>query len=144
MNSLQLAESLPSKTIPAGQKRSSKADGKRLKRPKKRQRRIVDDTEPEGNVSMVPSAANVPSQAAASTSKKVMFLPICHLFNQLKGLFIVQGGIKRNPIYHFYEEWDLNNEGNVGNPGDKHYRCYHGNNKIFTVSKAMNYSLNSE
>lgn len=32
----------------------------------------------------------------------------------------------------------------MGNPGDKHYKCYHGNRKIFTVSKAMNYSLHSE
>ncbi|KAF8798660.1 hypothetical protein BYT27DRAFT_7228363 [Phlegmacium glaucopus] len=41
-------------------------------------------------------------------------------------------GVKHNPIYNFYEEWDVNNEGNLGNPGDKHYRCYHSNRKIFT------------
>ncbi|KAF8812634.1 hypothetical protein BYT27DRAFT_7086466 [Phlegmacium glaucopus] len=128
----ELAESLPSKTIPAGQRRSSKADGKRPKRPKKRQRKVVDDAE-----SNVPIAPSVASTSQASTSKKVTSLPSI----QLKSSSIVQASIKRNPIYHFYEEWDVNNDGNLGNPGDKHYRCYHGNHKIFTVSKAMNYSL---
>ena len=89
------------------------------------------------SASMAPSAT-IPSQAL--TSKKVMSSP----FIQLKNSLIVQAGIKRNPIYHFYEEWDSNNEGNPGNLGDKHYRCYHGKRKIFTVSKAMNYSLHSE
>ena len=100
----------------------------------------MDDAELERNVSMpVPSVA-IPSQAV--TSKKVMFCKFAII--RLTDSFIVQGSIKRNPIYHFYEEWDVNNDGNIGNPGDKHYRCYHGNNKIFTVSKAMNYSLHSE
>ena len=57
--------------------------------------------------------------------------------------FSLQNGVKRNPIYYFYEVWDVNSEGNVGQPGDKHYRCYHGTRKIFTISKAMNHSLHS-
>ncbi|KAH9008872.1 hypothetical protein EDB83DRAFT_2168691, partial [Lactarius deliciosus] len=49
---------------------------------------------------------------------------------------------KRNPIYHFYKEVELNKDGKSGEPGDKHYQCYHGNRKVLTISKAMNYSLN--
>lgn len=58
--------------------------------------------------------------------------------------FPLQNGVKRNPIYYFYEVWDVNSEGDVGQPGDKHYRCYHGTRKIFTISKAMNHSLHSK
>ena len=39
-------------------------------------------------------------------------------------------------------EWNSNGE--VGNPGDKHYKCLHGNMKILTVTKKMKYSLNGE
>ncbi|KAF8813550.1 hypothetical protein BYT27DRAFT_7084412, partial [Phlegmacium glaucopus] len=49
---------------------------------------------------------------------------------------------KCNPIYHFYKEVSLNKEGKPGKVGDKHYKCYHSNRKILTITKAMNYSLN--
>lgn len=49
---------------------------------------------------------------------------------------------KRNPIYHFYESVSTNSQGQVGNPGDRHYKCYHGNRKVITVTRAMKYSLN--
>ncbi|KDR70576.1 hypothetical protein GALMADRAFT_144480 [Galerina marginata CBS 339.88] len=51
--------------------------------------------------------------------------------------------IRRNAIYHFYEDWPVNSDGNAGNVGDKHYRCYHGNHKIFTISKAGNYNVHT-
>ena len=50
----------------------------------------------------------------------------------------------RNPIYLFYENVEWNSNGEVGNPGDKHYKCLHGNMKILTVTKKMKYSLNGE
>ncbi|KAJ6609422.1 hypothetical protein B0H10DRAFT_1694829, partial [Mycena sp. CBHHK59/15] len=34
-----------------------------------------------------------------------------------------------------------NNEGSVGKPGDKHYKCRHGNGKTITVTKAMRYNV---
>jgi hypothetical protein len=51
---------------------------------------------------------------------------------------------RRNLIYHFYEEWNVNSEGNLGKEGDKHYRCHHGARRIFTISKASNYNLHSK
>ena len=66
------------------------------------------------------------------------------LLFQLLADFPLQNGVKQNPIYFFYEVWDVNSEGNIGQPGDKHYRCYHGTRKIFTISKAMNHSLHSK
>ncbi|KAF8126752.1 hypothetical protein EV363DRAFT_1524320, partial [Boletus edulis] len=49
---------------------------------------------------------------------------------------------KRNPIYHFYESVSTNSRGEVGNSGDRHYKCYHGNRKVITVTRAMKYSVN--
>jgi hypothetical protein len=53
------------------------------------------------------------------------------------------GGVKRNnPIYLFYEAVPQNASGQLGDPGDKHYRCCHGNHKILTVTKLMKCNLN--
>ncbi|KAF8815359.1 hypothetical protein BYT27DRAFT_7009802, partial [Phlegmacium glaucopus] len=49
-----------------------------------------------------------------------------------------------NPIYHFYEPWEVNGEGNPGNPGNSHYWCHHGTRKIFMITKASNYNLHSK
>ncbi|KAF8235292.1 hypothetical protein L208DRAFT_1541759 [Tricholoma matsutake] len=55
-----------------------------------------------------------------------------------------QKSVKHNPIYHFYEPWEVNSEGNTGNPGDSHYRCHHGTHKIFIITKASNHNLHSK
>ena len=51
---------------------------------------------------------------------------------------------KRNPIYLFYEIVSKNAEGQVGKPCDKHYKCYHGNRKVLTITRAMRSSLNGK
>ncbi|KAI9434270.1 hypothetical protein BJY52DRAFT_1100235, partial [Lactarius psammicola] len=51
-------------------------------------------------------------------------------------------GIKCNPIYLFYETIFQNASGQAGEPGDKHYRCYHRNHKVLTVMRAMKSNLN--
>jgi hypothetical protein len=51
---------------------------------------------------------------------------------------------KRNPIYLFYEIVSKNAEGQSGKPGDKHYKCYHGNCKVLTITRAMRSSLNGK
>jgi hypothetical protein len=33
-------------------------------------------------------------------------------------------------------------DGSPGKPGDKHYRCRHGNRKVLTITRAMNHNLN--
>jgi hypothetical protein len=65
---LQLADSLPSKTIPAGKKRSSKANGKKKQQPKKRPRRTATDTADED----VPVAPSTASAAKPTVPKKVL------------------------------------------------------------------------
>lgn len=49
-----------------------------------------------------------------------------------------------NPIYLFYENVEQNSNREVGNPGDKHYKCLYRNMKILTITKKMKYSLNGE
>ena len=67
-----------------------------------------------------------------------------HLFWLLHADFPLQNGVKQNLIYFFYEVWNINSEWNIGQPGNKHYWCYHGTCKIFTISKAMNHSLHGK
>ncbi|KAJ7137069.1 hypothetical protein C8R44DRAFT_869148 [Mycena epipterygia] len=47
----------------------------------------------------------------------------------------------KNPIYFSDDVVPKNKEGSVGKPGDKHYRCRHGNGRIITITKAMRYSV---
>ncbi|KAF8463579.1 hypothetical protein JB92DRAFT_3136431 [Gautieria morchelliformis] len=51
-------------------------------------------------------------------------------------------GSVRPPIYHFYESVGKNSDGAPGQMGDKHYRCYHGQRKILTVTKKIKGSQN--
>jgi len=50
----------------------------------------------------------------------------------------------RNPIYLFYEQIKTNPEGCAGQPGDKHYKCYHGNHKIITITQARKCRLSAK
>ncbi|KAJ7922597.1 hypothetical protein B0H13DRAFT_1534487, partial [Mycena leptocephala] len=47
----------------------------------------------------------------------------------------------KNPIYLFYDAVSKNAEGTVGKPGDKHYKCRHGNRKVITITKGMRYNV---
>ncbi|KAJ6631120.1 hypothetical protein B0H10DRAFT_1938664 [Mycena sp. CBHHK59/15] len=49
---------------------------------------------------------------------------------------------RRNPVYLFHKQVNLNSAGEPGKNGDKHYQCLHGNHKVITVTKAMKYSVN--
>ncbi|KAG2124096.1 hypothetical protein BD769DRAFT_1669607 [Suillus cothurnatus] len=49
---------------------------------------------------------------------------------------------KQNLIYYFYDIVQLNAAGQAGDAGDKHYKCYLGNQKVLTITWAMKSSLN--
>ena len=51
--------------------------------------------------------------------------------------------VKKNPIHYFYEQVDRGTNGLVGNPGDKHFKCYHRNRKVRTLTKSVKYNLTS-
>ncbi|KAH9003026.1 hypothetical protein EDB86DRAFT_3116932 [Lactarius hatsudake] len=118
----ELADSLPSKTIPSGSGRHITAPVKSRAKKRcqlaKKHRHTTTAVCTKATELMQPSEGNSgPPKAKAKAGK-------------------------RNPIYHFYKEVELNKDGKSGEPGDKHYQCYHGNRKVLTISKAMNYSLN--
>ena len=71
---------------------------------------------------------------------KLRYLTI--LFTATIYSFLLQESAKRNPIYLFYESVSKNAAGLPGNPGDKHYKCFHGNCKILTIMRAMRSSFN--
>ncbi|KAG6823497.1 hypothetical protein H0H92_010023, partial [Tricholoma furcatifolium] len=52
-----------------------------------------------------------------------------------------KSGSKRNPIYHFFEAVECGADGRRGNPGDRHYKCYHGSHKVITLKASMKSNL---
>ena len=133
MYPVQLADSLPSKTVPSNvhrqQSASAKAKGKRPAKKWKSQ-----PAEPS-QVPQVVSHIQAKEKVTLGHSLKLYFLAD-------RELQVGQGGGKRNPIYLFYEQVDVNQDGKVGEEGDKHYKCYHGNRKTLTITKQMKTSLN--
>lgn len=55
-----------------------------------------------------------------------------------------KGAQKTNPIYHFYEEVAKNPHKESPLATDVNYKCYHGQNAYFTITKSMNGSLNGK
>lgn len=103
---------------------------------KKARHYIIEDDSEDDDISSVPQS-DQPSVPTKCTRKVCTSLILSHFTNSS----YTQVG-KRNPIYYFYEEVLLNAEGKSGNKGDKHFKCYHGNRKVLTITKAMKGSLN--
>jgi hypothetical protein len=57
--------------------------------------------------------------------------------------FLKVASVKQNPVYLFYEVVNQNVSGMPDDPGNKHYKCYHGNCKVLTITHVMKSSLNS-
>jgi hypothetical protein len=87
------------------------------------------------------SSATTPVQPDG-VKVKVCELAVCYLLHSYTAYCKESG--KRNPIYLFYEIVPKNAEGLTGKPGDKHYKCYHGNRKVLTITRAMRSSLNGK
>ena len=94
-------------------------------------------------LSAEPSQLEAPQVTTHVQAKKAM---LCHsiisYFHADSKLQVGQGGGKQNPIYLFYEQVDVNQDREVGEEGDKHYKCYHGSRKTLTITKNMKFSLN--
>ncbi|KAM6503723.1 hypothetical protein JOM56_000666 [Amanita muscaria] len=125
----ELADMLPSKTAPKTQRTKSGA-------PKKRScKATVEDVEDEGspcNISVRNRASAEPGTSIPETS------PANTESNGKKK----SKAARRNPVYLFYELVSQNASGQMGDPGDKHYKCYHGNRKVLTVTKLMKSNVN--
>jgi hypothetical protein len=109
----------------------------------------VEDEDSPRNVSARNRAASAdpPTATETMTSNTEQRKKVCTLepyFTLLTTCgFQKSAGVKRsNPIYLFYEVVLQNASGQPGGPGDKHYRCCHGNHKILTVTKLMKSNLN--
>ncbi|KAH8977160.1 hypothetical protein EDB86DRAFT_3093001 [Lactarius hatsudake] len=125
----EIADMLPSKMKPPKSRKSSKGKGRAkasLDKPSAaKQHQEIADGPPDGGLLRAQ-----PLQGSSST-------------NSLEGSSLSQKkGVKRNLIYLFYEATDLGADGSLGRPGDKHFRCCHGNKKVLTITKAMNHNLN--
>jgi hypothetical protein len=65
-----------------------------------------------------------------------MFIKFPDLFSQRTGT----GRRRTSPIYHFFEIVKFNSAGDIGDVGDVHYRCFHGQRKTVTVKRKANSS----
>ncbi|EDR02414.1 uncharacterized protein LACBIDRAFT_309763 [Laccaria bicolor S238N-H82] len=135
ISNIEVADMLPSKTIPeaSGHKSCTKAKGKQAaSRPsKKKARRAPVKIE---EVKDEDSTRNIAARKAPVTEAAVGHQDKCKTGK----------GVKKNPIYWFFKVVSSNAEGSVGNPGDKHYWCYHSSHKIIMITKGMNSNLNRE
>ena len=77
-------------------------------------------------VSIIPQASTISTQFSS--------LWVSFTFNLL--------GVSVKPHLSFFEQVKLNSAGQPGNPGDKHYKCYHGLHKILMITRAMQGNLN--
>ena len=110
---------LPSKTVPT----TGCGSGKR-----KRNKVTVEEVEDED------SPQNLRAQSPVATGSSIIEDNSLYQKSQRQST--------RNPIYYFYERVEHDAKGSVGNIGDKHYKCLHGNRKVSTITKAMKSSLN--
>lgn len=115
----EIADILPSKTIPT----TGRGAGKR-----KKNKVTVEEVED------VESAQNLRARSPVATGSSIIEVNDSHQKSQRLPT--------RNPIYYFYEKVEHDAKGSVGNVGDKHYKCFHGNQKVLTITKAMKSSLN--
>lgn len=151
----QLANSLPSKTValrgPAARqhRKNKRSTGKKRKvpptlatpestQPASKKARVEDggDDDERG-----PSLSATASMQLDGIKVKVCELAVTYVM-LINSIWISKESGKRNPIYLFYEMVSKNAEGLTGKPGDKHYKCYHGNRKVLTITRAMRSSLN--
>jgi hypothetical protein len=162
-NYLQIAESLPAKTVPrrsnaAHQTRTKTLSVKQKKRKdrsdslgspnartapsgSKKSRVTVEEVEDKEDIGPSQSTLTPPDASSSSTTQ----IPKVWLFGPnllCLYLFCFQASTRTNPIYLFYESVALNANKLPGELGDKHYKCYHGNRKILTITRKMRSSLN--
>lgn len=111
----------------------------------KRQKRAVIPPNPTPETSH-PSQSNLPpvpdvsgdaqTEAPSGDGRRVRSIHCSHYHSHTheKNFDFTQ---RRPPIYLFYRQVGHSEKGTVGVEGDKHYRCYHSDNKILTVTKLM-------
>ncbi|KAN0131304.1 Ribonuclease H-like domain containing protein [Lactarius tabidus] len=126
----EVADILPSKTIP------TTGRGASSKRKRSTHGVAIEEIEGEGPHQM----SNRSKTSTNHTIDKNGIVGCHHQGEKISGR--AKSMATRNPIYYFYERVERNANGEIGNAGDKHYRCFHGNRKVVTITKKMKYSLN--
>ncbi|KAF8144480.1 hypothetical protein K438DRAFT_1782764 [Mycena galopus ATCC 62051] len=110
----EIANLLAAKTVPARAGKSSKPQTRVKPIAPKRRRATVEEVENEADLER-------PAKSKRLRMKTMFNAP----------------SVFQNLIYLFYETVPKNENGSIGDPGDKHYKCHHGNRKIITITKGM-------
>ncbi|KAF9541336.1 hypothetical protein CPC08DRAFT_770631 [Agrocybe pediades] len=129
------------------------------RRQKEEDEKSDDDDEEAGSGDIPNSEPSPPQQLAAaqeSASAKQKSTPILITLKlnnlaQCRPTYLADAAahvpqtkdtaLKKNPIHYFYREVERGADGKLGNVGDKHFKCYHGNQRIITLTKSMKYNL---
>ncbi|TFK58544.1 hypothetical protein BDN72DRAFT_781963 [Pluteus cervinus] len=123
----EIADELPSKTIPAMQAGPGKRDSGKRKRSATMEE--IPDPEAPGQAKrrlhgdLLDSVTGTQSDSTSCQASKKE--------SQLN---------RKNPIHLFYREVTLSSEGMPGESGDCHYKCSHGG-KIITIKKSARHNL---
>ncbi|KAJ7504988.1 hypothetical protein B0H11DRAFT_1905059 [Mycena galericulata] len=110
----ELADSLPTKTIPENSRRR-RTDPKPPKEKSKGKAKAMDPPVQSGS-----DNPSIPVQPPVVRKQHKASKP-------------------RNAIFHFFEEVDQNSDGSVED-GTRYYKCYLGNRKVFKIGRKMNYN----
>ncbi|KAF7372351.1 Transposase-like protein [Mycena venus] len=111
----ELADSLPTKTVP---EKSQRRRTEKPPRKKSKGRAKATDPPEEPITSTPPVPVQQPSVPMKPKVQKV-----------------------RNAIYYFFEKVDANADGSV-EEGARYYKCYLRNRKVFKIGRKMNYNTN--
>ncbi|KAF8801338.1 hypothetical protein BYT27DRAFT_7115152, partial [Phlegmacium glaucopus] len=131
---LQIADMLPSKTVPEvnNSKKQTRAPKPKAKvmavaPPKKKARvRSVEVEEIEDQDSM----RNIAARNSAISPTHSFHIPDTKKVSH------------KSPIYLFYKIVTNGPDGTPGDDGDVHYRCLHGTHKVCTIKRSMRSNLN--
>ena len=140
---LQMADMLPSKTIPI----NSKVHAHVLKAKAKATTAPQDDNTPH-NVSFKPSLSRATTLLSESSFQN--HLPKVRLFNLTLHMFLPKPRIqitkstKKSLIYLFYKSITNGPDGTLGDEGDIHYHCIHGSHKVCMIKRSMKSNINGE
>ena len=140
---LQMADMLPSKTIPI----NSKVHAHILKAKAKATMAPQDDNTP-CDVSSKPSLSRVTTLSSKSSFQN--HPPKVHSFNLTSCVFLpkpriqITKSMKKSPIYLFYENVANGPDGILGDEGDVYYHCLHSSHKVCMIKRSMKSNVNGE
>lgn len=133
----KIADLLSSKTVPARAGAASTKPQTRQKSTTTKRKHSTESASARAPKVGRVTVEDVEDEGDAPKTTTVCFLTL-HASLSLNSILQV-----KNPIHLFYDVVPTNAANSTGKPGDRHYKCRHGNRKIITITKAMRHNVGS-